>query len=66
MAALFVAAVTIQILIQSDARPRLAQLYVRNLLPPALRLAPVTDETSFFANVATLREKIDADRAEAP
>jgi hypothetical protein len=66
MAALLVAAVTIQTLMQSDARPGLGQLYVRNLLPPGLRLAPVKDETSFFTAVETLRDKIDADRALAP
>lgn len=66
MAALLVAAVTVQTLMQSDIRPRLAQLYVRNLLPPGLRLSPVTGTATFFGAAETLRGKIDADRAEDP
>jgi FHA domain len=63
---LLVAAVTIQTVMQSDARPGAGRLYVRNLQPPALRLAPVEDEASFFAGVETLRGKLDKDRDAAP
>lgn len=66
VAAMLLAAVTIQMLMQGDARSSPAALYVRNLLPPALRLAPVKDEAAFFGGVEALRGKIDADRAEAP
>lgn len=66
VAALLVAAATIQVTMQQEFRPIVSQLYIRNLLPPSLRLAPVKDEASFFAQVGALRDKIDQDRAEAP
>jgi hypothetical protein len=43
-----------------------SQLYVRNLLPPSLRLARVESESTFFGDVERLRSKLDADRQEAP
>ena len=64
--AMLIAAVMIQMLMQSDARSSPATLYVRNLLPPALRLAPIKDEAAFFSGVETLRGKIDADRSADP
>ncbi|MET0679019.1 MAG: FHA domain-containing protein [Bradyrhizobium sp.] len=34
------------------------------LLPPALRLVPLRDETAFFADIGKLRSKLDADKAQ--
>jgi len=63
---IFLGAVAIQMLMQSDARPVASQLYVRNLLPPSLRLAPVANEASFFSGVEKLRGQLDEDRAKEP
>jgi hypothetical protein len=35
------------------------------LMPPALRLAPLRDETAFFGDIAKLKTTLDGDRAEA-
>jgi hypothetical protein len=37
----------------------------RLLMPPALRLAPLRDESAFFGDIAKLRAKIDGDRSQA-
>jgi hypothetical protein len=66
VAALVVAAVAVQLLVESDTRRNPTILYVRNLMPPALRLAPVEDENAFFAHVERLRGRIDEDRKEDP
>jgi hypothetical protein len=66
VAMLLLAAVTIQAVMQNDSRRGAGQLYVRNLLPPALRLTRAEDQDAFFATVRKLRSKIDADRAEDP
>jgi hypothetical protein len=66
VAALLIAAVTIGIVMQNDARSGFSQPYARNLLPPALRLAPVMNEARFFGGVERLRGQIDADRTEDP
>ena len=67
VAALTVTAVVAQTLMQSEAlADRGQQSYLRRLLPPMLRLAPVQDENTFFAEVEQLRMKLDADRAQSP
>jgi hypothetical protein len=35
------------------------------LMPPALRLVPLRDETTFFADIGKLRTELDTDRAQA-
>jgi FHA domain-containing protein len=37
----------------------------RPLLPPALRLAPVRDETTFFAAIEDLKARLDSDRSKS-
>jgi len=66
IAALVVVVAAVQLLVQSDDHRPPSLLYVRNLMPPALRLAPVENEAAFFTGVETLRAKIDADRTEEP
>lgn len=66
IAALLIGAAAIEVVIEREARPSVSQFYVRNLLPPSLRLAPVEDEASFFSAVGKLRGKIDEDRAAEP
>jgi FHA domain len=63
--ALLAVAIGMHILGQSEIRTVFdQQSYVRHLLPPALRLAAVRSETSFFADVAQLKGKLDRDRKE--
>jgi hypothetical protein len=38
---------------------------VRRLMPPALRLAPVRDESDFFADIERLKARLDGDRQRA-
>jgi Inner membrane component of T3SS, cytoplasmic domain len=38
---------------------------LRRLMPPALRLAPLRDETAFFDEIAKDKARLDADRARA-
>ncbi len=66
VAVLLGGAIAVQSLMQSEIRFRAGDAYVRTLLPPSLRLAPVANETSFFTSVEKLRTRLDADRAEAP
>jgi hypothetical protein len=54
-----------QTLTQSELRAEFGQQnYLRRLLPPALRLAPVHDENAFFAEIEQLKTKLDRDRTD--
>jgi hypothetical protein len=66
VACLFLGAVAVQALIQSDARPGPGRYTVRHLLPPSMRLAPVEDEATFFDAVQKLQGKLDQDRTKEP
>jgi len=67
VAALLVVGVGMQTLSQSELRADVGQMNVsRRVLPPMLRLAPVSEEGRFFADVERLRDKLDHDRAETP
>ena len=67
VAALLVVGIGMQTLSQSELRTDVGQMNVsRRVLPPVLRLAPVSEEARFFADVETLRDKLDHDRAETP
>lgn len=65
--ALLTLVLAVQTLAQSEARADFGQQsYLRRLLPPVLRLAPVQDENSFFAEIERLKTTLDRDRAETP
>lgn len=67
VAAVAVLAIATQSLTQSEARADFGQQsYLHRLLPPALRLAPLQNETAFFAGVEQLRSELDRDRTTAP
>jgi len=67
MVALVALAIATQTLTQSEARADLGQQsYLHRLLPPSLRLAPVQEETAFFARVEDLKAQLDRDRSEEP
>lgn len=60
-------AIATQALTQSEARADFGQQsYLHRLLPPALRLAPLQNETAFFAGVEQLKSQLDRDRATEP
>ena len=66
VAALLVLAVVIQTVLRSEAVADFGhQTAVRRLLPPGLRLAPLRDESDFFADVERLKTGLDHDRAQA-
>jgi hypothetical protein len=66
VAALLVTAVAVQTLQRSEAYANSGRRALAHvLLPPALRLAPLQDETAFFSDVGKLRTKLDADRIQA-
>lgn len=66
IAALLVLAIGVQTLWQSEAfRDFGQQSFMIRLMPPALRLAPVRDENDFFAEIAHLKIRVDADRLKA-
>jgi len=66
VAVLLVVAVTVQALQRSEAFANSGRQTVSHvLLPPALRLVPPQDETTFFADVGKLQTKLDADRTQA-
>jgi hypothetical protein len=59
--------IALQTLAQFEARADFGQQsYLRRLLPPVLRLAPVRDENSFFAEIEQLKTKLDRDRTDTP
>jgi len=64
--ALLAVAVGLQTLWQSETfRDFGQQSFVIRLMPPALRLAPIRAENDFFADVAHLKIRLDADRLNA-
>lgn len=66
VAVLLLAAVTVQTLQRSEAFANSGRQTASHvLLPPGLRLAPLRDETAFFADVGKLRTRLDADHAQA-
>jgi len=66
MAALMVAGIAMQTLQRSEAFTDFGRQNVtRRLLPPALRLVALRDEGTFFADIAKLKGKLDADRKPA-
>jgi FHA domain-containing protein len=67
VAGLAVIAISAQILEQSENRPFEGyNNYVRNLKPPALRLASPQSERAFFADVEMLKAPLDQARTEDP
>jgi len=63
IAVLLVVVVAVQVLQLSEAFFTSGrQNTTRLLLPPALRIAPLRDETAFFGEIAKLKSTIDADR----
>jgi hypothetical protein len=66
VAALLALAIAVQTVLQSETVSDGGQQnIVRRLMPPALRLAPVRDESDFFAEVERLRTGLDRDRQRA-
>ena len=66
VAALFALIIAVQALKQSELLSNSGrQTTLRRLLPPALRLAPVRDENTFFAEIEHLKTKLDSDRTQA-
>jgi len=65
VAALAALAIGIQMLAQSEAfHDSGRQNTAQRLLPPALRLAPVRDETTFFGEIEQLKSRLDRDRTD--
>jgi hypothetical protein len=66
VAALLVLTIAMQTVLRSEAIADFGQqTTVRRLMPPALRLAPLRDESDFFADVERLKAGLDRDRAQA-
>ena len=65
--AVAVLGIATQSLTQSEARADFGQAsYLRRLMPPALRLAPLQSEDAFFTGIEQLKSQLDRDRKEAP
>jgi hypothetical protein len=65
VAGLAALAIAIQTLAQSEAfHDSGRQNTAQRLLPPALRLAPVRDETTFFGEIEQLKSRLDRDRSD--
>jgi Inner membrane component of T3SS, cytoplasmic domain len=63
--ALLAIAIAVQTLQQSEAFSDSGrQNIARQLMPPALRLVPLRDESAFFGEIADLKARLDADRTE--
>jgi hypothetical protein len=63
---LLATAIALQTLQQSEAFSDSGRQTTTHLLmPPAFRLAPLRDESAFFADIGRLRAKLDGDRSEA-
>ncbi len=63
---LLVLAISVQTVLRSEALSDFGgQSAVRRLMPPAFRLAPVRDETDFFAEIERLKSGLDRDRNQA-
>lgn len=66
MMTLLAIAIAVQTVQQSEAFSDSGrQVTSRRLLPPALRLAPLREDSAFFADIATLKAKLDGDRPQA-
>jgi hypothetical protein len=66
VATLLVLAISVQTILRSEALSDSGgQSAVRRLMPPALRLAPVRDESDFFAEIERLKTGLDRDRTQA-
>jgi hypothetical protein len=64
IAVLLVALMAVQVLQLTEAFFRSGRQNTAHLLmPPALRIAPLRDETAFFGEIEKLKSTIDADRA---
>jgi len=67
VAALLATGIGVQLLNQSELRSGIdRQTTALRLLPPAFRLTSPQDETTFFADIETLKTKLDQDRMEPP
>jgi hypothetical protein len=63
---LLASAIALQTLQQSEALSNSGrQITSRRLMPPALRLVALRDESAFFGEIAKLRAKLDAERSQA-
>jgi hypothetical protein len=63
---LLASAIALQTLQQSEALSNSGrQITSRRLMPPALRLLALRDESAFFGEIAKLRAKLDAERTQA-
>jgi Inner membrane component of T3SS, cytoplasmic domain len=63
--ALLATAIAVQTLQQSEAFSDSGrQNTTRQLMPPALRLVPLRDESAFFGKIADLKARLDGDRTE--
>ena len=63
---LLVVAIGVQTLQRSEAFANSGRSNISHvLMPPSLRLVPLRDEQAFIDDIATLKAKLDADRAEA-
>jgi pSer/pThr/pTyr-binding forkhead associated (FHA) protein len=66
VATVLVLAIAVQTILRSEALSDFGgQSAVRQLMPPALRLAPVRDESDFFAEIERLKAGLDRDRSQA-
>ena len=66
IATLLVLAISVQTVLRSEALSDFGgQSAVRRLMPPAFRLAPVRDESDFFAEIERLKAGLDRDRNQA-
>jgi hypothetical protein len=64
--ALSVLAIGVQTVLQSEAVSDSGrQGTFSRLMPPSLRLAPVNDESAFFAEIEQLKIRLDRDRIQA-
>jgi hypothetical protein len=63
VAVLLAFAIAVQAVLQFEAASDFGQqIIVRRLMPPALRLGPVRDESDFFAEIERLKTGLDRDR----
>jgi hypothetical protein len=64
--ALLVLAIAVQTVLRSEALSESGrQDTFSQLMPPSLRLAPVRDESAFFADIEELKIRLDRDRTQA-
>lgn len=66
MMTLLAIAIAVQTLQQSEAFSNSGrEITSRRLMPPALRLVPLRDESAFFGEIAKLRARLDGERTRA-